>query len=128
MCAACPYAKDCPSGVWSAEDYAKLPPYDGETFAQPPEPFACHEAPQLYCHGWAMCHSERGPERDLLALRLASITTGALIPLPEKTGRPHFASGADAAAHGMADIAAPKRRARQMMKKLMEKHARLRNA
>lgn len=41
-CASCPYRRDVPSGIWAAEEYAKLPAYDADTPFQPPHLFLCH--------------------------------------------------------------------------------------
>lgn len=104
-CPACPYRQDCPSGVWDATEYAKLRLYDAETFAQPPNPFACHATPERLCHGWAVVHTSRGGEFDLLALRLLSAREGPLeIPEPAV---PLFGSGAEAADHGEARVLSP---------------------
>lgn len=120
-CTDCPYRLDAPSGVWSAEDYGKLPRYDAETGSQPLEPFACHATPDFYCHGWAVCHSARGHEYELLSLRL--FAPGAEIPRPAV---PLFASGTEAAAHGLRDIKRPKRKARAAMARLLVRYGRLR--
>lgn len=119
-CAACPYRKDVASGVWSADEYDKLPPYDAPTCEQPFAPFACHATPEKYCHGWAVCHSNRGHAYELISLRLAGVNE---IPPP---GVPLFASGAEAAEHGKKDIAKPKRKAKATVAKLVKKYPRLR--
>lgn len=64
---ACPYRKDVPSGVWDASEYDKLPAYDAPTAEQPFAPFACHATPEKLCHGWAVCHSNRGSAFELIA-------------------------------------------------------------
>jgi hypothetical protein len=100
-CSTCPYRRDVPSGMWAAEEYDKLPLYDAPTPAQPVEGFACHSTPDEWCNGWALTHSNRGQEHELLALRFHGVTD-----LPEPAV-PLFASGAEAAAHGMRDIDDP---------------------
>lgn len=119
-CAACPYRKDVASGVWAAEEYDKLPPYDAPTAEQPMAVFKCHATPEFACHGWAVCHTSRGHEYDLLALRLTGINEipPAAVPL--------FSSGAEAAEHGRRDVARPKKHARQTMEKLKARYPRLR--
>lgn len=117
-CDACPYRRDVPSGVWAAHEYDKLPPYDEPTFAQPLATFGCHATPEFYCHGWAVVHTSRGNEFDLLALRFRP----ANIP-PAKV--PLFSSGTEAAEHGKRDIAKPKKKAKETMAKLVSKYPRL---
>lgn len=101
-CTDCPYKKSTPSGIWSREDYEKLRPYDAETWAQPFEGFSCHTTPHEYCHGWAVVHSNRGHEHDLLALRLHWPDNG----IPESPVE-LFSSGNEAADHGQADLDDP---------------------
>ncbi|WP_428957875.1 DUF6283 family protein [Streptomyces sp. cg35] len=123
-CAACPYRRDVPAGVWSAEDYAKLPPYDGETGAQPAGVFQCHlydgdDERARVCGGWAGCHDGV----HLLALRLALVTGGMSAADVEATVDyespvPLFASGAEAAAHGMSGIETPGEEALAAMSKI----------
>lgn len=71
-CASCPYRRDVASGIWAAEEYAKLPAYDTDTPFQPANLFLCHQTsagdPRArVCAGWVGCHGS-----DLLALRLAA--------------------------------------------------------
>lgn len=103
-CATCPYRRDVASGVWDAEEYAKLPRYDEETFAQPVEVFCCHSDPACLCAGW-VAHWE---SYELLALRIG-IARGTVDPesMRYRTDVPLFASGMAAAEHGIADIEAP---------------------
>jgi Family of unknown function (DUF6283) len=98
-CTACPYRQDAPPGLWAADEYAKLPPYDAPTAHQPFAAFLCHATPAHYCHGWAVVHSSRGHGHELLALRLAGV--GAEDVPPARVAL--FASGTEAAAHGMRD-------------------------
>lgn len=123
-CVSCPYRIDVPSGVWAAEEYAKLPEYDWPTFEQPFAPFMCHTQPDAYCHGWAVCHSNRGHEFELLALRLA-LMNGPVGHIPEPVV-PLFSSGTEAAAHGVRDIKKPSRKARATIDRLLARYARLR--
>ncbi len=119
---ACPYRKDVASGVWAAVEYDKLIPFDAPTGQQPPQPFACHAAPGSLCHGWAVCHSNRGRDKELLALRLLGIQA-ADVPAP---GVPVFKSGIAAAKHGKKLIDAPNLKAIRTIVKLQQKHKRLR--
>ncbi|GKT20173.1 hypothetical protein ADUPG1_011681 [Aduncisulcus paluster] len=98
-CGSCPYRKDVPAGIWAREEYEKLPRYDAETWAQPPGVFMCHQQDGCICGGWLMAH-----DRDqLLALRIASPNLHRSVwsydPPVEV-----FASGAEAAEHGIAGI------------------------
>jgi hypothetical protein len=116
-CGTCPYRRGVPSGVWHPSEYAKLPEYDGETFEQPPALFFCHQQDGKLCAGWVGCHDTR----HLLALRfhrVAPETFDYVSPVPL------FASGAEAAAHGLARVEAPDSRARLAMQKLLRKRAR----
>jgi hypothetical protein len=109
----CPYRTDVPSGIWAAEEYAKLPRYDAPTMEQPPQAFLCHQmdrsAPGArVCAGWAGCHDGG----HLLALRFALMQgtmTGedADATIDYVSPVPLFASGAEAAEHGMAEIGNP---------------------
>lgn len=107
-CGTCPYRRDVPSGVWSAEEYEKLPDYDRSTGDQPPAVFLCHQQNGRLCAGWAGCHDMA----DSLGLRVAA-ALGSISPeavdatLDFKTSVPLFSSGAEAAEHGLADIANP---------------------
>lgn len=112
-CASCPYRQDVPSGVWDAAEYAKLLAYDGPTFAQPTALFLCHQHDRSdtaarVCAGWAGCHD--GDE--LLALRVG-VASGEITVAAADAIRDYvspvllFASGAEAAAHGMREVHRP---------------------
>ena len=103
-CPSCPYRRDVPSGIWAAEEYAKLPLYDQPTWAQPTRMFACHSAPAKVCAGWAGCH-DMG---ESLAARLA-VSRREISPdiFGYTTAVPLFGSGAEAAEHGMRDLGTP---------------------
>ena len=119
-CSACPYRRDCPSGLWAAHEYDKLRPYDNETMDQPFGPFMCHATPDHYCNGWAVCHSNRGNRFALLALRLSPPDGG----VPEESV-PLFDSGNDAADWGQQDIDDPSVEAQETVVRLMRKYPRL---
>lgn len=118
-CKSCPYRKDVPSGVWAAHEYQKLPLYDGETWEQSPALFFCHQQDGHLCAGWLGCHDQQ----HLLALRLHE---AAVSQLAWEYHSPVelFASGAEAAAHGMKDIASPGQRASEMISRLAAKRMR----
>lgn len=120
-CASCPYRTDVLSGIWSYETYELLRPYDNPTAEQPWEAFGCHATPEKLCHGWAVVHTNRGHEFDLLSLRFLG---GVEIP-PAKI--PLFASGSEAADHGQRDIENPSPRAKAAAKQL-RRYKRLREA
>ncbi|MET9779244.1 DUF6283 family protein [Streptomyces sp. NPDC006367] len=123
-CTYCPYRLDVPSGVWSEEEYAKLPLYDRPTYEQPVRVFRCHVHDRdsergTVCGGWAGCHD--GDE--LLALRVGIIEGGITVETAEAirdyvSPVPLFASGAEAAAHGMRDVENPSPEAVAAMRKL----------
>lgn len=122
-CQFCPYRRDCPSGVWASEEYERLRLYDAETFVQPTAGFSCHTSPDHLCNGWAIVHSGRGHEHELLALRIRWPDGG--IPV---AAVPLFASGVEAADHGQADIRTPTVEAVAAINRLIRKHPRLRES
>lgn len=117
-CASCPYRQGVPSGVWEASEYAKLPAYDGDTGEQPIATFYCHQQDGSVCAGW-LGHRDA---YDLLAVRLG-VATGHLDQscLDYQTHVPLFASGAEAAAHGMKDIRHPGKAAEETIRKIITK-------
>ena len=119
-CLACPYRLDVPSGVWSWSEYEKLRAYDNITPEQPFEAFSCHATPDQICNGWAVCHTSRGNEHDLLSMRIIGYPA---IP-PAKV--PLHPSGNAAADFGQRDIEDPSDEAMEVVDKLMQRHERLR--
>jgi Family of unknown function (DUF6283) len=119
-CSSCPYRKNVPSGVWAHEEYEKLRDYDEPTYAQPISTFACHVTPEHLCHGWAVVHTSRGHEFDLLALRFWPCG-----PIP-KAAVPLFSSGNEAADHGQAHLEDPDDQAVEVTERLLRKFPRLR--
>lgn len=118
-CGSCPYRRDVPSGVWSEDEYEKLPPYDGETWEQPPGAFFCHQQDGRLCAGWVAVHDMA----ESFGLRMAVLA--GLVPAHEvdaildyETDVPLFASGAEAAEHGLADLHRPSPKARKTIEKL----------
>jgi Family of unknown function (DUF6283) len=116
-CASCPFRRDVPSGVWSEEEYVKLLDYDGETWGQSPAVFYCHQQDGCVCSGWL---AHRGDPTELLALRWG-LASERLDPscADYATDVPLFASGAEAAAHGMAEIEEPGEAAREFVVKIL---------
>lgn len=124
-CASCPYRKNVPSGVWDAEEYAKLPNYDGETFEQAHGVFICHNGGGIddnskLCRGWTDCHDGN----HLLALRIAQME-GSQLPdgAFEKSSTDVFDSGFDAYAHGMTGVDDPDEKAQRLIDSLQTKRA-----
>lgn len=109
-CGSCPYRRDVPSGIWEASEYEKLPAYDRETWAQPPKVFMCHQQDGCICGGWLAAHDRV----NLLALRIAGPRIDPSV-WNYDPGVPVFGSGAEAAAHGMAQVDAPPPEALKMM-------------
>lgn len=116
-CASCPYRRDVPSGIWVAEEYRKLPAYDGETWEQPIGLFMCHQRDGNLCAGWLACHDNG----HLLALRINPIDPSAY---NYESPVPIFASGKEAMEHGLADIKAPGARAVHLIGKIQKQRAR----
>lgn len=121
-CKSCPYRCDVPSGVWDEAEYEKLPRYDGPTMSQPPGLFLCHQQNGCLCAGWVGCHDM--PEN--LAIRIASLNN--LLDLDDietifdyESPVPLFASGAEAAEHGLAEVEAPGAGAVKTIQRLAKK-------
>jgi hypothetical protein len=117
-CVTCPYRRDVASGIWSAEEYAKLPRYDGETGDQIMKGgtglFFCHQNDGKLCAGWVACH-------DMQHVAAARFNPIAPEAYDYRSPVPVFASGAEAAAHGMVDIHAPGDRAQKAITRLLKK-------
>lgn len=120
-CRSCPYRRDVPSGVWDASEYEKLPLYDGTTSEQLEAgamgAFYCHRDDGRLCAGWVGCHDMN----ESLGLRLASrhLSEAEIdAALDYVSPVPLFASGAEAAAHGLSDIQEPGEAARRAIMRL----------
>jgi hypothetical protein len=121
-CPTCPYRKDSPSGLWAAEEYDKLPDYDGPTWSQPPGIFMCHSSPgREACAGWVACHDMS----QSLGLRLEVYkgTADEDAFLDYTTSVPVFGSGAEAAAHGKREIENPTPEAKAAIAKIVRQRA-----
>jgi len=124
-CRSCPYRKDVPSGVWSADEYTKLPRYDGDTAYQDPTVFQCHQQDGRLCAGWVGCHDmieSLGLRFAILAGDIRSEDVDAI--LDYETDVPLFETGAAAARHGLARIKDPDISARKLAAQLGRKIAR----
>jgi hypothetical protein len=121
-CSSCPYRRDVPAGVWHPDEYAKLPPYDAGTGDQPIGLFYCHQTDGRLCAGWCGTHDMD----NALAVRFGAYT-GILDPdtlhaIGEyRTDVPLFASGQEAADHGMSGVAEPGDKARRTIARLVKK-------
>lgn len=119
-CKSCPYRKDVPSGVWAPEEYEKLPKFDGEIIDQLQNGgaglFMCHQQDGNLCAGWLATHGTD----NLLALRLHGHEVKPEV-WAYKTRAPVFKSGAEAAAHGMAEIEVPGVKAQRTIDRLVRK-------
>jgi hypothetical protein len=123
-CATCPYRQDVPSGVWAEDEYAKLPLFDKPTGEQPPGVFLCHQHDRdaegaRVCAGWAGCHDAE----ELLALRIGVVVGDISLETAEAirdyvSPVPLFATGMEAAAHGMREIHAPSEAAERAIHKI----------
>jgi hypothetical protein len=120
-CGSCPYRRDVPSGIWDVAEYAKLPAYDGEVIDQLRNDgaalFMCHQNDGCLCGGWLDCHGAD----NLAALRLHKVDPSVA---RYQGDVPVFASGSDAAKHGLKDIERPGPAAMKMMAGLIRKRER----
>lgn len=123
-CTSCPYRQDVPSGMWSREDYERLPRYDAPTYEQPGKVFLCHQhdlnSPgSRVCAGWAGCHDGE----HLLGLRIAVAEQRMAVETAQAVRDyvspvPLFSSGHEAMEHGVAEIDEPGERAFALMDKI----------
>jgi hypothetical protein len=121
-CGSCPYRKDVPSGVWSAEEYEKLPAYDDPTNYQSFSAFFCHQQDGSLCSGWVGCHDMD----ESIGLRLAvahNLLTKEQYEeaLDYVCPVPLWESGQVARDHGMAELIEPGDKAKQVVAKLGRK-------
>lgn len=121
-CGTCPYRCDVPSGVWAAAEYVHLPAYDGDTWEQPTGVFLCHQQDGRICAGWAGCHDMAQSMALRLAAASGAISGDALdAVLDYASPVPLFASGQEAAQHGLADIEEPAAKAVRAIHRLEQK-------
>jgi hypothetical protein len=106
-CSTCPYRKDVPGGIWAADEYEKLPSYDGDVPEQATAGalglFYCHQQDGHLCAGWVGCHDMA----NNLAVRFSHRTLDMPAVLGYVSPVPLFGSGAEAAVHGLAGIEDP---------------------
>lgn len=123
-CPSCPYRRDCPSGLWHPDEYAKLPRFDEDADDPHFAEFLCHHttpaAPSL-CRGWLSVHAES------VAVRLAVVRGHVRAKdVRARVRAALFSTGAEAAAHGLRSVARPGRAARAMIRRLEQKISRRR--
>lgn len=124
-CCSCPYRRDAPSGVWAADEYAKLPGYDLPLAEQPPRVFFCHQQDARLCAGWVAVHDMADSLGLRLALSFGLIRSAAYeAALDYQTTVPLWSSGAEAARHGLAELAAPGDPARRVVRHILAKRRR----
>jgi len=121
-CRSCPYRKDVPSGVWAANEYDKLPDYDGQIIHQALKGatalFFCHQNDGQLCAGWVGCHAANS-----LALRLHHHKIAPSV-FEYESPVPLFASGTAACKHGKREIRKPGSSARGVIERLIRKRKR----
>ena len=107
-----------PSGIWDESEYEKLIAYDGDTTEQAVKGalgvFHCHTSPDRICAGWAGCHDME----ESLAVRFNWRNLDVKRLLSYVSPVPLFASGREAAEHGMQDVAEPGPDARSLVGKI----------
>lgn len=129
-CSSCPYRRDAPSGLWARNEYERLLRYDGTTGEQAEQgafgPFLCHHDDGHLCAGWVGCHDMY----ESLAIRLAQVN-GLVLDLDAifayRSPVPLFASGREAAEHGLRDLDAPNPETQRRMRALLRSWGRRRD-
>ena len=118
-CESCPYRRDVPSGVWAAEEYDKLRDFDDDLGPRMMNVFYCHQHDAeddraRLCAGWVGCHGAGS-----IGLRIA-VASGRIsrTVFAYESPVPLFASGAEAADHGQAEIAYPSDDAARLIDKI----------
>ena len=106
-CPTCPYRRDAPSGLWAVHEYAKLPGYDGDIGSQlaagADQLFNCHTDRNRLCAGWVGCHDMEN--NAAVRIHFEEVDLRCLYDYVSPV--PLFASGTEAAAHGVRDIEDP---------------------
>ncbi len=117
-CKSCPYRQDVPSGVWSADEYEKLPAFDGDIGDQLAKGgttlFMCHRKDGKLCAGWIGTHGAD----NLFAMRLNGARVRPAV-WDYKSPVPLFLSGQAACDHGKRDIDAVGPAADRMIRRLL---------
>lgn len=125
-CTTCPYRRDTPTGIWSRDEYEKLPAYDQRDFGGAPmATFHCHQEPQIgkptVCRGWLSVHP------DCIAVRMAYfsglITKEMMAEIPVKPDPALYSSGAQACRAGLKGVKRPGKKAKAAIEKLSKRKA-----
>lgn len=121
-CSTCPYRRDVPSGIWDRTEYEKLSAFDGDVPDQlangATRLFHCHQRDGNLCAGWVGCHDMT----NNLAVRLHGADIDPAV-YDYESPVPLFASGKEAAEHGMRDLAAPGEAAEKKIRQLLRLRA-----
>lgn len=122
-CGSCPYRCDVPSGVWAAEEYDKLPPYDAEeTWEQPYTVFLCHQQTGALCAGWVGCHDMDKSMGLRIAAAQGIVTEEQYLEaLDYVCSIPLWESGQAARDHGVERLDYPDEAVRRVYEKLKRK-------
>lgn len=114
-CATCPFRKDTPPGIWSAEEYKRLSAWDGGGIeGMNRSVFLCHSAStperQFACRGWMeVCHQNIGVRLSMLRIKFN----------PSPTKVPLYKSGMAARRAGLRGVKRPGAKALAAIKKLL---------
>lgn len=123
-CNTCPYRRDTPPGIWSAEEYEKLREFDCDA---PPTLalFLCHQTNatgvETACRGWLSTHGDHAAVR--LAVARGTIRAADVPPDTEAERAAHYATGNEAAEAGLAAVEAPSPEAVHAARKLVRRRA-----
>jgi|CXWL01.1.fsa_nt_gi hypothetical protein len=130
-CTTCPYRRDTPPGIWSAEEYEKLLIYDADPGRLRPEKvqeafsiFHCHQEhvtkEPTVCRGWLSVHADHPAMRLLVALGgvLAS-------EIPREAEPGLYATAREAWAAGLAGVPIPSPAAKKAIAKIVDQRSRV---
>lgn len=128
-CGTCPYRCDTPPGVWSPQEYQKLPEYDKETHTQPMKVFLCHCQDGSLCRGWLDTHIDQKRGHELLSIRFA-LLLGTIDPdelkaaMLERPRHDTHVSGTAACVFGLGGVPEPSPEAQKAMESIVKKRRR----
>lgn len=116
-CSTCPYRRDTPPGIWSRDEYEKLPKYDEGHDPPAFGVFLCHHTNSTgvdtVCRGWLAVHA------DSIAVRLGLMTGQLTMKQVDAPCRVElYGSGTEAAVFGINGIKRPGRAAVRAMRRL----------